>query len=55
MNIFGLLLSGGLFCRLWMVVDIFWVLVAGGNWWWVMVDIFWVVVRGGGWWWHSLV
>ena len=32
MNIFGLLLSGGLFCGWWVVVDIFWLVVGGGGW-----------------------
>ena len=32
---------------LWMVVDIFWLVVGDGGWWWMVVD------RGG--WWHDLV
>ena len=27
-----------------MVVDIFWLVVGGGEWWWI-------VMGGGGWWW----
>ena len=53
------------------MVDMFWLVVGGGECWgiyfgwsWVVVDIFWLVVGrgrwwwmvvGGGGWWHSLV
>ena len=32
----------------WVVMDIFWQVVGGGESWWVVVDIFWLVVDGGG-------
>ena len=48
----------------WVMVEIFWLVVVGGEYilagggcWWVVVDIFWMLVDGGyilassGWWW----
>ena len=49
MNIFWLLLGGSpFFGWLWVVLDIFWLVVGGG---WMVVNIFWLVVGGGGCWW----
>ena len=51
----------------WVIVEIFWLvlvggeyILAGGGCWWVVVDIFWMLVDGGyilasSGWWHGLV
>ena len=31
----------------WVVMDIFWQVVGGGESWWVVVDVFWLAVGGG--------
>ena len=32
----------------WIVVDIFWLSMGGGEWWWIYFGWWWVVVGGGG-------
>ena len=58
MNMFWLLLCGGLFFG-WgcVVVDIFYLVVGGGGWSWMVVggDGRWWMMVGHGGWWHCLV